>query len=91
MNTGSWSVATNTGGGGVAMVEGKESIALAMGYKGKAKGNLGCWLVLAEWDVNSHIITDVRCVKVDGKKIKPDTFYILENGEFKEDGLNALG
>jgi len=90
-NTGYQSVATNAGYRSVAMVEGKESIALAMGYKGKAKGSLGCWLVLTEWDVNSHIITDVRCVKVDGKKIKPDTFYILENGEFKEDGLNALG
>ncbi|MCK9327792.1 MAG: hypothetical protein M0P69_20015 [Bacteroidales bacterium] len=90
-NAGYQSVATNTGSWSVAMVEGKESIALAMGYKGKAKGSLGCWLVLTEWDVNFHIITDVRCVKVDGKKIKPDTFYILENGEFKEDGLNALG
>ena len=90
-NAGYQSVATNTGSWSVAMVEGKESIALAMGYKGKAKGSLGCWLVLTEWDANSHIITDVRCVKVDGKKIKPDTFYILENGEFKEDGLNALG
>jgi hypothetical protein len=86
-NTGNRSVAVNTGDYSTATVEGLESIAMAMGYQSKAKGALGCWIVLSEWDVNiegiRHII-DVQCAKVDGEKIKPDTFYRLENGEFVE-------
>ena len=85
-NTGNQSAATNTGYRSAAAVEGKESIAIATGYESKAKGSLGCFLVLAEWkkvDGEYHII-DVKSVKVDGENIKPDTFYILKNGEFVE-------
>ena len=32
-----------------------------------------------DWD-----ILDVKAAKVDGKKIKADTYYILKNGEFEE-------
>ena len=66
-----------------AVVEGKESIACALGYKSKAKGEKGCWIVLAEKDEEYNIL-DVKAVKVDGKTIKADTFYTLENGEFVE-------
>ena len=83
-NTGDQSAATNTGDQSAASVEGKESVAMALGYESKAKGALGCWLVLAEWaevDAQRHII-DVRCVRVDGKKIKADIWYLLQNGKF---------
>ena len=83
-NTGDRSAATNTGDQSAASVEGKESVAMALGYESKAKGALGCWLVLAEWaevDAQRHII-DVRCVRVDGKKIKADIWYLLQNGKF---------
>jgi hypothetical protein len=69
------------------MVEGKESIAIATGYKSKAKGSLGCWIGAAEWqedDEGNYHIIDFKSAKVDGEKIKADTFYTLENGEFKE-------
>ena len=86
-NTGNWSVATNTGNQSVATVEGKESIAIATGIKGRAKGALGCYIVLAEWKRDErgkwHIM-DVKSAKVDGEKIKANTFYMLENGKFKE-------
>ena len=82
-NTGYRSAATNTGYRSAAVVEGKESVAIATGYESKAKGSLGCWLVLAEWDEAEHII-DVQCVKVDGEKIKADTYYLLSNGNFVE-------
>ena len=82
-NTGNRSVATNTGDYSAASVEGKESIACALGCKSKAKGALGCWLVIAEKDEDFNLI-DVKAVKVDGKKIKADTFYTLENGKFVE-------
>ena len=85
-NTGDWSAATNTGDWSAATVEGKESVAMAIGYNSKAKGSLGCFIVLAEYkELNSEYhIVDVKSAKVDGKKIKPDTFYKLINGEFVE-------
>ena len=58
---------------------------MAIGYDSKAKGSIGCFIVLAEWkqleDETYHIV-DVKSAKVDGTKIKPDTFYKLVNGEF---------
>ena len=82
-NTGDQSAATNTGYQSAAIVSGKGSVAMAIGYKSKAKGSLGCWIVLAEQNDNYEII-DVQSVKVDGEKIKADTFYTLVNGEFIE-------
>ena len=85
-NTGNWSVATNTGDRSAATVEGKESVAMAIGYNSKAKGSLGCFIVLAECKElgGEYHIVDVKSAKVDGEKIKPDTFYKLINGEFVE-------
>ena len=84
-NTGNQSAATNTGNQSAATVEGKESVAMAIGRNSKAKGSIGCFIVLAEWkefeDETYHIV-DVKSAKVDGAKIKPDTFYKLVNGEF---------
>ena len=84
-NTGDQSAATNTGYRSAATVEGKESVAMAIGRNSKAKGSIGCFIVLAEWkefeDETYHIV-DVKSAKVDGAKIKPDTFYKLVNGEF---------
>ncbi len=85
-NTGDQSAATNTGNYSAAKVEGKESVAMAIGYDSKAKGSLGCFVVLAEWKElgGEYHIVDVKSAKVDGEKIKPDTFYKLINGEFVE-------
>ena len=86
-NTGYQSAATNTGYQSAATVEGKESIAIATGIEGRAKGALGCYIVLAEWKRDErgewHIM-DVKSAKVDGENIKADTFYMLKNGEFEE-------
>ena len=82
-NTGDRSAATNTGDQSAAIVSGKGSVAMAIGYKSKAKGSLGCWIVLAEQNDNYEII-NVQSIKVDGDKIKADTFYTLVNGEFIE-------
>ena len=86
-NTGYQSAATNTGDQSAATVEGKESIAIATGIEGRAKGSLGCYIVLAEWyrdECGSWHIKHVQSAKVDGVKIKADTFYALKNGEFVE-------
>ena len=85
-NTGDQSAATNTGDQSAATVKGKESVAMAIGYNSKAKGSLGCFIVLAEYKElgGEYHIVDVKSAKVDGEKIKPDTFYKLINGEFVE-------
>ena len=76
---------SNTGNRSAATVEGKESVAMAIGCNSKAKGSIGCFIVLAEWkefEDGTYHIADVKSAKVDGVKIKPDTFYKLVNGEF---------
>lgn len=85
-NTGNKSAATNTGYYSAAIVEGKESIALATGIKSKAKGKIGCFIVLTEWkEINyEYHIVDVKSAKVDGENIKEDTFYTLKDGKFVE-------
>ena len=85
-NTGYQSAATNTGDRSAAIVEGKESIALATGIKSKAKGKIGCFIVLTEWKEinNEYHIVDVKSAKVDGENIKEDTFYTLKDGKFVE-------
>ena len=87
-NTGDCSAAMNTGDCSAASVEGKDSIALAFGVESKAKGALGCYIVLAEWtaedDELDRQLKTVKCHKVDGKTVKPDTWYMLKNGRFTE-------
>ena len=84
-NTGVQSAATNTGYRSAAIVEGQESVALAMGYQSRAKGALGCWLVLAEWDAAGKHIQDVQSVRVDGERIQANTWYRLKQGQFVVD------
>ena len=85
-NTGNWSAATNTGDWSAATVAGKQSVAISLGIDGKAKGALGCWIVLAEWketDTGWERV-DVQSKLVDGDEIKEDTFYMLIDGKFAE-------
>lgn len=77
------SKATNTGYQSAASVEGKDSIAIAVGYRSRAKGALGCYIVVAEKDEDYKLL-DVKAVKIDGETIKEDTYYTLINGEFVE-------
>jgi hypothetical protein len=79
--------ATNTGHQSAASVGGKESFAIATGIDGKAKGALGCYIACAEWSQDDNYnwhLKNFKTAKVDGKKIKPDTFYMLKNGKFVE-------
>ena len=82
-----YSAASATGNQGAASATGKDSIALAAGYGCKAKGAIGCWIVLAErgeWNGNTYPIKEVKAFEVDGKKVKADTWYMLVNGQLKE-------
>ena len=82
-NTGYRSAATNTGYRSAASVEGKDSVAIVTGVEGKAKGSLGCWIVLTErgeWNGETYPIKEVKAFKVDGENIKENTYYRLIDG-----------
>ena len=85
-NTGNYSAATNTGNWSTATNTGKNGFAISTGIEGKAKGALGCYIAVAEWtydeSANEYKLAGFKAHKVDGKTIKPDTFYSLKNGKF---------
>jgi hypothetical protein len=65
-----------------AATSGKESIAASIGYNAQAKAALGSWIVLAEYKSGTREVLTVKTAKVDGKKLKADTFYQLKKGKF---------
>ena len=85
--TGYRGAASATGDQGAASATGKAGVALAAGYECKAMGALGCAICCVErgeWDGEAHPIIAVKAAIVDGEKIKADTWYRLQNGEFVE-------
>ena len=82
-NTGNRSAATNTGWRSAATNTGKDSVAVAWGRKGKASACLGSYIVLAEYDDEGALIA-AKMGKVDGKRLKPNVFYMLVGGKFVE-------
>ena len=86
-NTGFGSAATNTGNCSAAANTGKNSVAVAWGRESKAKAAKGSYIVLAEygeWNGKEYPLLHAKMRKVDGKKIKADTFYRLKDGKFVE-------
>ena len=67
---------------------GEDSVIMCAGFKSKAKAKIGSWITLSEWRWDKTKRCNIPiCVKtefIDGEKIKPDTWYQLINGEFKE-------
>ena len=64
-------------------LNGKNSVGANIGKNGRIKGKKGNWIVLAEYDGKGKPLC-VKSAQIDGIKIKEDTFYKLENGEFVE-------
>ena len=79
-NTGYRSAATNTGDRSTAVVSGKSSVAISTGRESKAKGALGCGIVLCEYD-GDGLLSHIAARIVDGVEILPDTYYTLRGGE----------
>lgn len=77
---------------GASSADHKDAVAVAWGYRGRAKGVLGSHLVLADWEGDDSWywkpehweLKGAKMVQVDGKNIKPDTWYTMENGEIME-------
>lgn len=90
--TGSCGASSATGYKGASSADHKDAVAVAWGYRGRAKGVLGSHLVLADWEGDDSWYWKPECwelkgakmVQVDGKDIKPDTWYTMENGEIME-------
>ena len=63
-------------------------VVAGIGINNIACGKKGSWLVLAEWVYDDekccYIPKCVKSKKIDGKTLKEDTFYRLENGKFVE-------
>ena len=79
-NTGYRSAATNTGDRSTAAVSGKSSVAISTGRESKAKGALGCGIVLCEYDGDGRL-AHIAARIVDGVEILPDTYYTLRGGK----------
>ena len=65
---------------------GENAVVMCAGNDSKAKAKKGSWITLSEWDWVNDMYTPV-CVKterVDGERIKGDTWYKLCGGEFVE-------
>lgn len=87
-----------TGYCGASSAEDKDALAVAWGYKSKAKGVIGSFLVFADWEYtgskdnpeydrnnqSAWVLNGAKMVQVDGEIIKPDTWYTIENGEIAE-------
>ena len=80
---GSYGAATSRGSSSV----GENGLAVARGNGVKVKGGLGAILVIAEEEEDNYNIKSWKAVIVDGTKIKPNTWYILHNGDLIEEQI----
>ena len=81
--------AATAGNYGAATARGKVStgsngLSVARGNNVQVKGGIGAILVIAEEKEDTYDIVDWKAVVVDGKIVKADTWYRLENGELVE-------
>ena len=67
---------------------GKTSVIACVGEDSIAKAKIGSWITLSEWkyseDEKENVPICVKTEYVDGERIKADTWYKLEHGEFVE-------
>ncbi len=67
---------------------GKYSVICCAGHNSIAKGKIGSWITLSEWkysdEEHCNIPICVKTKKIDGVKIKEDTYYKLVKGKFVE-------
>ena len=79
--SGDSSTAAATGSHCRAKAEGDNSIAVANGRKSKARGAMGCYLVLTEYDDDGNFLW-AKMARVDGSTVKENVWYTLQDGEF---------
>lgn len=90
--TGYKGASSATGDKGASSAESPNAVAVAWGYKGKAKGVKGSFLVLADWECKGKEsdnyykedmweLKGAVIVRVDGETIKEDTWYTMVDGK----------
>ena len=66
---------------------GEYAVICCSGQGSKVKAKIGSWITLSEWKFDEtkkrYIPFCVKTERVDGEKIKEDTFYMLKNGELQ--------
>ena len=90
--TGNCGASSATGYKGASEAQDPESIAVSWGYHGKARGVKGSYLVLADWEGDEEnywtqdrwSLKGAKMVRVDGDKIKENTWYTMICGEIVE-------
>lgn len=65
---------------------GKNANVVCTGIDNKARAKIGSWITLTEYKLvhGSRVVDAMRTEKVDGERIKADTWYQLKNGMFVE-------
>ena len=67
---------------------GEDSVICCAGRNSKVRAKIGSWITLSEWERSKEkqrwVPKCVRTEYVDGKNIKPDTWYKLVDGRFVE-------
>ena len=63
---------------------GENGVAAARGKHAKVRGGIGSVLVVCVEKKDSYDIAEWKAAVVDGERIRPDTWYTVENGEFRE-------
>ena len=82
--------AATAGDRGAATSRGKSctggnGLSVARGNNVRVRGGMGAILVIAEENEDNYNIASWKAVVVDGVNVKPDTWYMLQNGELVED------
>ena len=85
-SSGGYSQNASSGDSSQNEMTGEHSVSVDAGNNGIAKGKIGCWFCLSEWENIDNIYQPVcvKSVKIDGIKIKEDVWYQLKNGKFVE-------
>jgi hypothetical protein len=87
-SSGDYSNLASSGDYSKLIMNGDDSVGACVGIHGRIKGKKGCWITLAEWEFDGSkerfVPVCVKTAQIDGIKLKEDTWYRLENGEFVE-------
>ena len=82
-SSGYYAQMTSSGNSAQIDMQGEHVVGAAIGPGSIIRGKIGSWITLAEYDEDNNPIC-VKSAQIDGEKLKPDTWYRLEDGEFVE-------
>ena len=87
-DTGDSAQLASSGDGAQLASSGYNAVIAGIGVNNTAKGKIGSWITLAEWEYDNSkswwVPVCVKTEQIDGVRIKEDTFYKLVDGKFQE-------